>query len=248
MVIVVIALLGSGILVAQTLIRTAQLNRILSEYDSYVKAFSEFHEKYLAYPGDMNNAESYWGSDAACPNTPSNTAPKIATCNGNGDGKVGDSDTSGNLSNSREWFRAWQQMGNANFLADKFTGAPGNGGVAEAAPPFNVPETGENGAGWTLHYLQLQVNGALWADQYSHVIDLGQFAVGNRTITPFLTGSEALALDAKVDDGKPGRGYVRAWRTSVLASCTNNDVSQDAQAYVTTGTARTCSMVFLMPY
>jgi prepilin-type N-terminal cleavage/methylation domain-containing protein len=135
-VIAVLGIVGGGIFVAQALVRASYLNRILSEYDTYIKAYNEFHEKFLAYPGDMNNAVTMWGLDpngCVWPNT--NTVQKTATCNGNGDGKIGDSDASGNLSNSLEWFRAWQHMGNARFIPDRFTGVPGAGGVAEARPP-----------------------------------------------------------------------------------------------------------------
>ncbi|NBO19451.1 MAG: type II secretion system protein, partial [Proteobacteria bacterium] len=86
----VIGIVAGGIFVAQALVRASYLNRILSEYDTYVKAYAEFHEKFLAYPGDMNNATTMWGTDpngCAWPN--SNTVPKEATCNGNGDACCG---------------------------------------------------------------------------------------------------------------------------------------------------------------
>lgn len=248
-VISVIGIVAGGIFVAQSLVRSSYLNRVLSEYDSYVKAYAEFHEKFLAYPGDMNNAVAMWGLDPnGCVWPNSNNVPKIPTCNGNGDGKIGDSSTAGALSNSLEWFRAWQHLGNAGFIDNKFTGVPGSGGVAEARPPFNVPETAEAEAGWTLYFLQLTANGNLWADQYGHVMNLGKFTPGNSTIGPFLTPSEARAVDAKVDDARPGRGFIRAWRTGVLPSCTISDTTQDLQAYNTAGTAKVCSLLFIMGY
>lgn len=245
----VVAIVAGGVFVAQSLVRSAHLNRVLSEYDSYLKALSEFHEKFLAYPGDMNNATSMWGVDpGGCPNTPSNTVVKIPTCNGNGNGKIGDSTTGGVLSDSREWFRAWQHMGNAGFIDHRYTGTPGSGGVEEVVAPYNAPESGTHGVGWTLHYYQLTANAALWADQYGHLMSVGMITPASRAISPFLTPSEARAVDAKVDDGRPGRGFIRAWRTSVLPNCTITDTTQDNQAYATSGNTNACSLVFVTGY
>lgn len=245
--ITIIGVTAGGIFVTQTLVRASHLNRLLSEYDSYVKAMSEFQDKFLAYPGDMNNAVSMWGADpAGCPNTPYSATLKLPTCNGNGDGRIGDSDLSGNLSETREWFRAWQHMANAGFITDHYSGIAGPGGAAEALPGINVPASSIHGAGWTLHYYQM-VSAAtpLWADTYGHVINYGANVAGGRTVGPVLTGEEAVALDRKVDDGKPGRGIIRAWRTALLPACTVSDTTQDAQAY-STSSARVCALVFLL--
>lgn len=248
-VVMVFGVVAAGVFVAQSLIRSSHLNRILNDYDSYIKAFSEFHEKFLAYPGDMNNAESMWGTDpGGCPNTPTSTTAKTETCNGNGDGKIGDSTTGGVLSSSREWFRAWQHLGNSGFIPEHFSGTIGPGGVTEATPGVNVPRTSQGGVGWTIYYLQLTANGILWADQYGHMMDVGRAVAGNKTTGAFLTPDEALAVDTKVDDGRPGRGMIRAWRTGVLSGCTTNDVSQNAQTYATTTNAQLCSLVFVTGY
>lgn len=243
----IVAVLLGSIFIVQTLVRTSQIQSMLSEYDKYVKAVNEFQTKFLALPGDMNNAESMWQTDpGTCPNTASNTVPKVATCNGNGDGKIGDSTTAAVLSNEREWFRAWQHLSDGGFIQESYTGTPGAGGVEEAIPKLNVPGSALSGAGFTLFYYHLTANGDLWADQYGHVMALGLFKAASRTMTGALTPDEALALDLKVDDGKPGRGIIRAWRTAVLPNCTVNDTTQDAQAYSTTNTSRSCALVFLL--
>src|SRR5688500_4541698 len=81
-VLMVIALLSGGILVAQSLIRQSELRQVAGEVDSTKKAIEEFRDKYLGLPGDITNAENFWGSDTDCPNTTSNITPKIPTCNG----------------------------------------------------------------------------------------------------------------------------------------------------------------------
>ncbi len=249
-VVTIIGIVAGGIFVTQTLIRSAHLSRLLSEYDTYLKAMSEFQTKFLSYPGDMNNAETMWGTDpGGCPNTASNTVLKTGTCNGNGDGKIGDSTTAGVLSNSSEWYRAWQQLSDAGFLDQQYTGAPGPLNVAETVPGVNAPASSISGAGWTIHYFQMTTaSNDLWIDQYSHMLDYGMKVDGGRTTGAALTSAEALALDSKVDDGKPGTGNIRAWRTAYLPGCTINDTTQLLQIYNPAGTSNACSLSFLLGF
>ena len=83
-VLIVIALVAGFILGARSVVRTSQLQTMLGEYDANLKAIKEFQDKFLALPGDMNNAESMWGTDTSCLSTFSSSTPHVATCNGNG--------------------------------------------------------------------------------------------------------------------------------------------------------------------
>src|SRR5256885_1408592 len=63
-------------------------------------------------------------------------------------------------------------------------------------------------------------------------------------ITPVLAPAEAQDIDNKIDDGKPGTGKVRAWRTSVLAHCTASDTTHAAATYSITYPTQACALVF----
>ena len=249
-VLVIIGLVVGSIVAGQSMIRSSQLQTMLGEFDANLKAVKEFQDKFLALPGDMNNAESMWGSNATCPATASGVTPHVATCNGDGNGTIGSSDTAATLTNSREWFRAWQQLSNAGFITAQLTGTPGSGGVQEARVGQNVPSSSVRAAGWTLlYYSQIADNTFLWGDQYGHVLAYGGFLANNMTLSPVLTSAEALAIDQKIDDGNPGMGIVRAYRTAFLPNCTINDTTQLAQTYAKTGsTAFNCSLMFLMRF
>src|SRR5216683_1986793 len=162
-VLVTIGLIAGGITVGNSFVRSGQIRAMLREYDGYVKAIKEFQDKYQALPGDMNNATSLWGTDpGGCP-AAYNTAAKVATCNGDGNGTIGSSTTAGVLSNSTEWWRAWQHLSDAGFLQGTFTGAQGAGGVKEANLGVNAPASALKGAGWTLNYLLMTSgNSGLW--------------------------------------------------------------------------------------
>lgn len=256
-VLTIIGLLAASVLVGQNLIRAAQLRSVISEYDGYLKAIKEFQDKYLALPGDYSGATTIWATDttpSGCPNTLYNTVLKAATCNGDGNGHVGDSDANATLTNSYEWFRAWQHLYDAGLIPTMLTGAPGNTTATEAIPGVNVPASQLPGAGWTLNYYLFPSNGSadtggLWRDRYGHLLNLGAFTSGNYTKNPIMSASEAYDIDQKVDDGVPGTGRVRAWRTSVLANCTN-EIAQSSSTYniSSTNAGNTCSLVFLLGF
>lgn len=251
-VIVIIGLLIAGSLVGMSLIRSAEIREVIGEYDRYTKAIKEFQDKYQALPGDMSNAETIWGSDATCPTTATNTVLKIATCNGNGNGRIGASSTAGvvDTTYAYEWFRAWQQLANAGLLDTKFTGVKESATDGDAGIGLNVPKSKLNVmSGWTLYYFLLTTTDTnLWGDSYGHVFAFG----GNTTSVtnaPVLSPENANKIDQKIDDGLPGRGNIRARRTASEANCTISDTTQDAATYnISSATDLQCSLLFILGF
>jgi prepilin-type N-terminal cleavage/methylation domain-containing protein len=150
-VLVIIGLLAGGIIAGRQMIRASELRAVMGEIDGYIKATKMFQDKYLALPGDMKNAEDYWGSDAGCPNTASNTVKKTETCNGNGDGRIGILDCSGS-SEVYEWFRVWQQLSSSGLIEGKFTGAPGPVNDTDGVIGLNLPASKMDGVGYSLAF------------------------------------------------------------------------------------------------
>jgi prepilin-type N-terminal cleavage/methylation domain-containing protein len=256
----IIAVIAGGIVSGQDLIQNARLQSVAIDEDKYTKAIQLFKEKYHALPGDMPNAESFWGSDYTCPNTPFQypyASPHVATCNGDGNGHIGDSDINGNLTNPLEWWRAWQQLVDAGFIQASVSGIIGYIGLAQYAEVSwaeNVPASQVINAGWTLNCFMLTTNGSntsLWADQYGHLLNFGALNYPTYTTGAAITPADALSIDAKIDDGMPGTGKVRAWRTSVLPDCTNETGPHNTQftaIYNTTFPRAACALVFLLGY
>jgi prepilin-type N-terminal cleavage/methylation domain-containing protein len=241
-VILIIGLIIAATVTAQSLVRGAQLRRMAGEYDSYLKSIKEFQDKYLALPGDMNNAVTFWGA--------------ATTANGDGSGTIGTSnltgtpaDTAGTggIANAGEWFLAWQHLTLAGFIPGSY---PGTGTTtAIVGLGGNVPASQVKGAGWTLmFYLNTSGNAGLWSDRYGHVMAFGAQSSGLYTNGAVLTGAEALNIDNKFDDGLPGTGKIRAWRTGVLPNCTTNDWSQTAETYNNVAGPNVCALVFLLGF
>src|SRR5688572_2241904 len=81
-VLVVVGLVTGGIIMGKELIRQSELQSVISDIEHYERAINGFYAKYNYFPGDLPNAEDYWGSDTNCPNTAENNVAKRATCNG----------------------------------------------------------------------------------------------------------------------------------------------------------------------
>jgi prepilin-type N-terminal cleavage/methylation domain-containing protein len=245
----IIALLVGGILTGKVLVRASQLQNMTVAVDKYRKAIIQFRDKYRQLPGDMSNAETFWGSDASCPNTPTNSIIKTATCNGNGDGFIGTSTTASVLSQTTEWFRAWQQLSDAGLIQGQYTGAVG-ATTTEGLAGVNIPAGKMKGSGWMVYYyLQSATTTTLWGDRYGHLLTFGGYNMGNPSYNPILTPTEALRVDSKIDDGLPGRGAMRARRTAAEPNCTATDTTtQDAATYNATAGDVYCSPIFLLGF
>jgi len=66
-VLVVIGLIVGGVIAGQSLMRSSQLQSIISDQAKYVEAAKQFREKYGFWPGDFPNATTSWGAMTTCP-------------------------------------------------------------------------------------------------------------------------------------------------------------------------------------
>ncbi|MDB2414607.1 prepilin-type N-terminal cleavage/methylation domain-containing protein [Rickettsiales bacterium] len=98
-VIVIIGLIVAGIFAGQDLIKQARVKSVIDESNKYKMAWNTFKLKYNAFPGDMDNASSYWG----------------AATNGNGDRYV---------AVATESYYAWHHLALSNMINGVYTGAP----------------------------------------------------------------------------------------------------------------------------
>ena len=213
-VVTIIALIIGGILTAKTLIRSAQVNTVVTDIARYTQAINDFRDKYNALPGDFSGATALWGTDpSGCPNI-TNTAPHTTTCDGDGDGRIGVHQAS---SNFQENFRAWQHLANAGMVSGSYSGVAqndGGGGLSDVGTVgVDFPASQVPGAG----FLPLTYNispSSVWPDLYPTGTYGNGFSFGNfsnaATSTTFLTAAEALVIDSKIDDGLPATGKVLA--------------------------------------
>ena len=241
-VLVILGLLVGGVLTGQSLIRAAELRSITTQQSRFHAAVMTFRDKYMAIPGDMNNATNYWGiaagtgNDAAC-NTAVSTTP--ATCNGDGDGKLF------NITGSIEYFRFWQHLANAGLVEGTYTGTT-DGSNTYSNTSKNVP-TGRLGSSlWQTAYWGTISSNAQWFNgEYGNALMFGGMIPNYDAVGAILKPEEAYNIDMKMDDGKPALGKVVVRVYSDLAGCTttSNPATLTAE-YRLNSTALGCALVF----
>jgi len=236
-VLVIIGLLIGGIFVGQSLIHTAQLNAVISEFNRYQTAVQNFKQQYQALPGDMTNATSFWGSaggtgaDATCMSTVSTTA---ATCNGNGDGAISTS-----VNSNDEILRFWQHLSNAKMIEGFYSGGTWAPTIGVGVPASRYG----NNTGWWPNLASTYAPGGAnnFTTDYGsgHILKLTNILSAG----PHLTPKDAWSIDKKFDDGKPALGNILVF---YWAACTNAANSSDFTAtYTLTVTTPSCGLVFL---
>jgi len=249
-VLVVIGLLVGGVLVGRDLIRTAELRAVISERESFQTATQSFRLKYNALPGDFASAESIWGSDANCPNTPANNQPKTETCNGNGDGKVADALT-GSPDTQYESARYWQHLAAAGLVHGAFTGATGAASSYTSVVGVNVPESTLGGkTGYAVLDLGNPASDPLWGlfyfpGHYGPTYHFGKEFAG-LTYGAALTPGDAYVIDAKIDDGRPGTGSVMTIKPPTM-TCASSTLPETA-TYLLDVSDQRCMLLFLRAF
>ncbi len=250
-VMIVVALVIAALLIAATIIRQARIQKVLNESQQYVAAMATFELKYNALPGDMNYAQSIWGSESTCPD-PRTHYVKQETCNGNGDKVIGEV-TLGNPPDALfEGMRAWQHLANAGLVKESFTGVPSslNPTSPQAARPGeNTPKPTINGNTFFInHGYYNNGDSSHFPGTTGNIIDVAapfyDPAYPEYTdypIGPFMTGFEAFNLDRKIDNGRPGSGKVITWRSEIM-DCASTDLAAQAE-YVLDSEDKRCGFM-----
>ncbi len=256
-VLVIIGLIIGGILVGQDLIKAANLRSLLSETEKIQTAVYTFKQKYACLPGDCDKATMFWGTSAgACDGFGDTNVNGTATCNGNGDGYIGDvsivcAGSAPSLCLGYEYYRFWQHLSNAELVKGKYTGvsAPGTG-TGVPVPDSNVPITkGFTNGCYSLirfYYDVSQVYPYWYPGSYGLTLQIGALNGWNMCQGPIFTPADAFYLDTKADDGQPGLGKVMTMLPTVapgLQNCTTSSTPATA-TYNLTNTNVDCSVMF----
>lgn len=240
-VLVILGLLTGGILAGQSLIRASEVHAVTTEHARFHSALSSFRDKYLALPGDMANATSFWSTDpGGCPGTnATSTSGRTTTCNGNSNGSIHN-----NNPNSNETYRAWQQLAAAGLVTGSYTGVANSttaSDIANSLTTPNVPASRMGNANWMLFGVGSRdiSDTSLFDGNYGNSLMLSSGVNGQGAV---LKPEEAWNIDTKMDDGKPGTGNVTSRKNSSQANASTgcSDI-----AYTTTASIAVSSSYLL---
>ncbi|MET0155035.1 MAG: prepilin-type N-terminal cleavage/methylation domain-containing protein [Rickettsiales bacterium] len=235
-VIIIVGLIVTGVIGGQRLIQQAKLRTLISDKTDVETAVNNFRIEFRAVPGDMRNADSFWPACGGSANA----------CNGDGNKHIDYAD--GNDA-ADESYTAWTHLANSGHYPGAFTGDSD----ATSKAGVTVPEASfKQGVVITLLY-----DADLPSDPtfFSGNVILFGGATGAATLSdvPFLLPSQAMSVDAKIDDGQPDAGRVFALDGSA-ASCINTGEYNVVDTYDSGGgpvpmddvTAQGCAMVFAL--
>lgn len=242
-VVAIIGVLVGGIMAGQSMLRTSEINSMMTDITKYQVAIKNFQQKYGAFPGDMDNATDYWGTASSCPN-----GTGAGTCNGNYDGRIGIYSGLG-ATNKQEVWRAWQHLALAGFVPGTYTGVSNGVGSIESIPGENEPMMEISGAiSPSLVYMgDANTSVVDYADDYGHVFIIGDeggyhgFSNG-----PFLSTAEQWGFDTKYDDGLPGKGTIHSHNTHAFGGmtiCATGDDEDTATYNFATSNPAACAPI-----
>lgn len=216
-VVMIIALLIGAVMTGKSLLRSSKVQTIIQDVATYQSAIVQFKQKFGEVPGDMADAQNYWGINPNC-GTIGGVGTGTQTCNGNGNGLIEHKAVV-----PYEQYLVWQHLANAGLIPGQYTGAS----VLGSASPEYKCYPGINCPGGLLsqaqtYYLQYcagPVNGSTasyWDQPAGHYLFVGAAASysGGFSAYPLLSAAEAFSLDSKVDDGKPGQGMWKSFEAT----------------------------------
>ncbi len=182
-VLVIIGLVIAAVLKGQELIVSARLKSTINQIQGVRSAVNTFRDKYNALPGDYAKGQSRVGD-------PAGVTWAGGFGDGNGDGII-DGDGIADPAVGQETVMFWNHLSAANLI----TGVSplGLGTLGDGLP------TSPLGGGLTIR------NSAV-VGRTSHWIALGSAAA---TPTGVASAEQALQIDEKSDDGRPGTGAIR---------------------------------------
>lgn len=246
-VLVIIGLLIGGILIGQSLISSAKINGVIREQSQYVAAIRLFHAQFKGLPGDSSYAARVLGVGN----------PALAAFD---DGAI-------SWGGDPEGYWAWRQMSFARFIKNDaktadghYSGTSLSGGFVE--PGINAPFSKVFGkAVWFLEGAP-RAWGPVWNLNWSpgtnnfgrSLIRLAEDMAGpggTKYPSPWngpLNVQQLAAIDAKLDDGKPGSGEVMAHvsQAGPIYGCSTTTVSATAE-YDFSQEGNVCHVVFWLP-
>lgn len=255
-VIVIIGLIIGGLMGTTSMLRNAKLTTMMNEGKYYINAFIQFQTRYGAPPGDFCRTATVCSTQAAATtNLVWPTAPDNAS-NGDGNGLIRTNTTcaAGTTADcfKNEQYYAFRHLALAGFIQGKYSGTGDTGGTGGTIG-LNVPGTAVDQSAFVFDHPNAMdgvVSGdAIYFDgMYGNTLRIAGLIAGATTEPdrPFLAPKQALQIDEKFDDSKPGQGSILTPKDSVtFDNCVTTAVDTTAE-YETSLENQSCLLIVKM--
>lgn len=228
-VLVIIGLIVGGVLAGQDMIKAAEIRATISQIEEFNTATNTFRDKFRAMPGDIAQgaATNFGLPDAA------NRAANGVNQNGLLECSVAAPAvcTGANRNFGAETALFWRDLSAKNLIENSLNvadstvagGAGGNITPGGADDLFNFLPEAKMGKG---NYITAFSASGRNFYQLTGITSIA-VASGAYTLANALTPQESFNIDAKMDDGKPASGTVRALNNAAAASLNNNVATFD---------------------
>lgn len=218
-VLVLIGLGSAAVMKGTEMVKSSRKQAIHTQVKAISTAYEKFKNKYKALPGDMVDAVTRL----------SNCTGNCA--NGNGDTFVGTPNTPltaayTGAGSDLEYLYIWEHLNKAGFY-----GSPTNP-VIDAGGVLMLRAVNQDLCYAAGQPAKLQGVWLIWQNQAYVAADT----------SPVISPRDAMAIDRKYDDGKPGWGNIRAGGAANFLA--NNDGCKTDPDTYTTSDAQTCYMLF----
>ncbi len=222
-VLVVAGLTMAAITSGAHLLQAAKLNKTISEITGYVTAVNNFKDKHKAWPGDMTNATSYWGTYHVT-NNPNGVV------NGNGDEQIAGAFQG-------EPLYAWQEMALSGLIPGKYTGQ--DAGTPDFVAGVNLPGSSIAGSYFMLYYYPT-------FGTTGNYLQLGSQQSNTQPNASVLSPSDTHVIDIKIDDGLATTGNFIGFRGDeffgVAGKCVTSDHNTASANYILTDNTVSCRL------
>ncbi len=229
-VLIIIGLLIAGITGGASLIKSSQLRSLMSEARGYAVAVNAFYTQYNALPGDYNTAV---GSQT--------------TYVGNGNNAIEYAATHNTIPGS-EGTVAWYMLKQVGAISDNLTYAAAS---TAQVPGTHIPASKIQSAGWAFDYITnngssqnvVVLTGTTTAATASTGSTITAPAAGSSLATlasGVILPTDALSVDAKIDDGLASTGKVRG----VLTGASSCITAAGATTYNVSQTSKVCALSY----
>lgn len=234
-VLIVIGLLIAGITGGASLIKSSELRSVMGEARGYAVAVNAFYSQFNALPGDYSTVI--------------------------GNGLAGDNDSTieyyrAASAAGSESANAWVVLRTIGAVDTISLEAPVDAGTTAPVFGSTAPASKIKSSGWAFDYRTLSEGASSPSAANQNVVVLtaaiGDPTAGTNTLvqgtnvaTAAITGSDALAVDSKIDDGYAQTGKVRGLNIgSATSGCYDSSTTTSTSAYTTTSTSKTCALTY----